>query len=122
MRLPVIPRRKETSWRIPRLVSIHNRGCAVDLTLYNLETGKEYNLETGKGLEMPSSFDEMTERAKADYAGGTSQQSANREGGAQAHRCFSVAPSIDATRTFPRSIIVLGFRRPLALRIVLMQK
>src|SRR5436305_11111846 len=36
--------------------------------------------------------------------------------------CFSLAPSIDATGTFPRSIIVLGFRRPLALRIVLMQK
>jgi len=43
--------------------SRHNRGCAVDLTLYDLKTGS--------AVSMPSGYDEMTERAYADYAGGT---------------------------------------------------
>src|SRR5215469_803096 len=43
--------------------SKHNRGCAVDLSLYDLETGKE--------VKMPSGYDEMTDRAYADYTGGT---------------------------------------------------
>lgn len=46
----------------PKTGSKHNRGCAVDLTLYDLSTGAE--------VAMPSAFDEMTERAYADYAGG----------------------------------------------------
>jgi len=47
----------------PRNGSRHNRGCAVDLTLYNLKTGA--------ALQMPSGYDEMSERAFAEYAGGT---------------------------------------------------
>ncbi len=43
--------------------SRHNRGCAVDLTLYDLKTGR--------AVEMPSGYDEMTERAYADYTGGS---------------------------------------------------
>lgn len=43
--------------------SRHNRGCAVDLSLYDLKTGKE--------VKMPSGYDEMSNRAYADYAGGT---------------------------------------------------
>jgi zinc D-Ala-D-Ala dipeptidase len=51
--------------------SKHNRGCAVDLSLYDLKTGKE--------VEMPSGYDEMTPRAYADYAGGTPDERARRE-------------------------------------------
>src|SRR5580658_7473751 len=50
--------------------SKHNRGCAVDLSLYDLKTGKE--------VKMPSGYDEMTDRAFADYAGGTPEESARR--------------------------------------------
>ena len=50
--------------------SKHNRGCAVDLSLYDLKTGQE--------VVMPSGYDEMTERAYADYAGGTADERARR--------------------------------------------
>jgi D-alanyl-D-alanine dipeptidase len=46
--------------------SKHNRGAAVDLTLYDLETGKP--------VEMPSTYDESSSRAHANYPGGTSLQ------------------------------------------------
>jgi len=46
--------------------SRHNRGCAVDLTLYDLRAGS--------AVSMPSLYDEATERAYADYSGGTAQQ------------------------------------------------
>jgi D-alanyl-D-alanine dipeptidase len=54
----------------PASGSMHNRGCAVDLSLYDLKTGEE--------VEMPSGYDEMTERAYADYSGGTDEQRALR--------------------------------------------
>ena len=54
----------------PKDGSRHNRGCAVDLTLYDLKTGK--------AVQMPSGYDEMTERAYADYAGGTAEQRERR--------------------------------------------
>jgi D-alanyl-D-alanine dipeptidase len=50
----------------PAQGSRHNRGCAVDLTLYDLKTGK--------AVEMPSLYDEMSTRAYADYPGGTDKQ------------------------------------------------
>ena len=43
--------------------SRHNRGCAVDLTLYRLSDGQE--------VDMPSGYDEMSERAYPTYTGGT---------------------------------------------------
>ena len=46
--------------------SKHNRGAAVDLTLYELESGKP--------VEMPSTYDESTDRAYANYPGGSSLQ------------------------------------------------
>ena len=46
--------------------SRHNRGAAVDLTLYDLATGRP--------VEMVSTYDETTPRAYADYPGGTSRQ------------------------------------------------
>jgi D-alanyl-D-alanine dipeptidase len=54
----------------PATGSRHNRGCAVDLSLYDLKTGKE--------VQMPSGYDEMTPRAYADYAGGTADERARR--------------------------------------------
>ena len=51
--------------------SRHNRGCAVDLTLYDLATGEP--------VEMPSGYDEFSPRAYADYPGGTSLQRWHRE-------------------------------------------
>lgn len=50
--------------------SRHNRGCAVDLTLYDLKTGKV--------VEMPSRYDEFSPRAYADFVGGTTKQRAAR--------------------------------------------
>jgi len=50
--------------------SKHNRGCAVDLSLYDLKTGEE--------VQMPSGYDEMTDRAYADYPGGTAEERARR--------------------------------------------
>jgi D-alanyl-D-alanine dipeptidase len=46
----------------PSKGSKHNRGCAVDLSLFDLKTGRE--------VQMPSAYDEMTPRAYPDYAGG----------------------------------------------------
>lgn len=55
----------------PAKGSVHNRGCAVDLTLFDLRAGRE--------AEMPSGFDEMTERAYPTFAGGSEQARANRD-------------------------------------------
>lgn len=50
----------------PQEGSRHNRGCAVDLTLYDLKTGAE--------VPMTGGYDEMSERSYAFYPGGTSLQ------------------------------------------------
>ena len=50
----------------PAQGSRHNRGCAVDLTLYDLKTGEP--------VEMTGRYDEMSPRSYADYPGGTSRQ------------------------------------------------
>jgi D-alanyl-D-alanine dipeptidase len=55
----------------PSKGSRHNRGCAVDLTLYNLKTGRP--------VEMVSTYDETTARAYPDYPGGTSLQRWHRK-------------------------------------------
>ncbi len=47
----------------PAKGSRHNRGCAVDLGLYHLDTGAT--------AEMPSDYDEFTRRADPYYPGGT---------------------------------------------------
>lgn len=46
--------------------SRHNRGAAVDLTLYSLATGK--------AVEMPGRYDELSHRSYPDYIGGTTRQ------------------------------------------------
>ncbi len=55
----------------PSKGSRHNRGCAVDLTLYDRKTGKP--------LEMVGGYDEMTDRSFPEYPGGTTLQRRNRE-------------------------------------------
>lgn len=51
--------------------SRHNRGAAVDVTLFEMASGKE--------VEMPSAFDEFTERAHPNYSGGSEEPRANRD-------------------------------------------
>ena len=55
----------------PAKGSIHNRGCAVDLSLYDLKTGRE--------VAMPSGYDEMSERAYPSYKGGADDERARRD-------------------------------------------
>jgi serine beta-lactamase-like protein LACTB len=50
----------------PSQGSRHNRGCAVDLTLYDRKTGKP--------VEMVGGYDEMSDRSYPNYVGGTSLQ------------------------------------------------
>jgi len=50
----------------PETGSAHNRGCAVDCSLFDLKTGKE--------VRMPSEFDELNEHSWAAYAGGTDEE------------------------------------------------
>jgi D-alanyl-D-alanine dipeptidase len=58
----------ESRWLVanPARGSKHNRGAAVDLTLYELATGAP--------VEMPSTYDEATPRALSDFPGGTARQ------------------------------------------------
>jgi hypothetical protein len=55
----------------PATGSRHNRGCAVDLTLYDLKTGR--------AAEMPSLYDAMSERAHPTYAGSTAKRRSLRD-------------------------------------------
>ena len=64
------PRAQKMFVANPAEGSKHNRGCAVDLSLYDLKTGEE--------VEMPSGYDEMTKRAYANYGGGTPEERARR--------------------------------------------
>jgi D-alanyl-D-alanine dipeptidase len=67
--------------------SRHNRGCAVDLSLYDLQTGRE--------IEMTGGYDEMSERSYPNYTGGTPAQRAHRQllRSAMERQGFSVYPS-----------------------------
>ena len=55
----------------PKTGSKHNRGCAVDLTMYDLATGL--------AVEMPGGYDEMTPRSYPDYPGGSPEARAKRD-------------------------------------------
>jgi D-alanyl-D-alanine dipeptidase len=55
----------------PATGSRHNRGCAVDLTLYDLRNGRP--------VEMPGTYDEFSQRSYPSYPGGTSRQRWFRE-------------------------------------------
>lgn len=67
----VTPPEKRAFVANPAQGSKHNRGCAVDLSLYDLKTGRE--------VEMPSAYDEMSDRSHPNYAGGTPEQRARRD-------------------------------------------
>jgi D-alanyl-D-alanine dipeptidase len=54
----------------PQVGSKHNRGTSVDLTLVD---------QAGNELEMPSGFDDFSERAHRDYRGASPEAIANRE-------------------------------------------
>lgn len=62
----ITPEDKKQFVANPSKGSRHNRGCAVDLTLYDLKTGQE--------VSMTSEYDEMSERSHISYAGGTEEQ------------------------------------------------
>ena len=71
----------------PAQGSRHNRGCAVDLTLFDLATGQ--------AVDMPSDYDDFSERAYPDYSGASAIQKRHRDllRAAMAAEGFTVYPS-----------------------------
>jgi kynurenine formamidase/D-alanyl-D-alanine dipeptidase len=67
----ITPAEKRTFVADPAKGSKHNRGCAVDLSLVDLKSGKE--------VEMPGAYDEMSERSYPTYGGGTKAQREARD-------------------------------------------
>lgn len=65
------PQEKKIFVADPAKGSRHNRGAAVDLTLYDIKTGKP--------VEMVGTYDETTDRSYPDYPGGTSLQRWHRD-------------------------------------------
>ncbi len=55
----------------PKSGSKHNRGCAVDLTMYDLATGRV--------VQMPGDYDEASLRSYPDYQGGPPEARARRD-------------------------------------------
>ena len=51
--------------------SRHNRGCAADISIYELKSNKE--------VSMPGVYDEMSKRSYPNYSGGTAEQRAHRD-------------------------------------------
>jgi len=60
------PKSKRKFVANPGKGSKHNRGCAVDCSLYDVRTGRE--------VAMPSPYDDFTKKAAANYPGGTEEQ------------------------------------------------
>ena len=55
----------------PKKGSRHNRGCAVDVSLWSIAANKE--------VAMTGAYDEMSPRSATDYTGGTPEQRASRD-------------------------------------------
>lgn len=55
----------------PKNGSRHNRGCAIDVSLYDINTGNK--------VPMTGDYDEMSERSYPDYKGGTPEQRKTRD-------------------------------------------
>jgi D-alanyl-D-alanine dipeptidase len=55
----------------PQKGSKHNRGCAIDLSLYDVKDGRE--------IPMPSLYDDFTEKASSQFRGGTAKQRRMRD-------------------------------------------
>ncbi|MEY4501894.1 MAG: hypothetical protein RIS52_1784 [Pseudomonadota bacterium] len=66
----VTPKAKRGYVANPKRGSRHNRGCAVDLTLHDLKTGRM--------AAMPSAYDEFSPRAHQAYLGASPTAIANR--------------------------------------------
>ena len=67
----VTPEDKRKFVANPKTGSRHNRGCAVDLSMFDLKTSKL--------VEMPTDFDDFTDKASPDYDGATETQKKNRD-------------------------------------------
>jgi len=67
----VTPEEKRKFVANPKIGSKHNRGCAVDLSMFNLRTGEF--------VEMPTDFDDFTEKASPNYTGASPVQIKNRD-------------------------------------------
>ena len=67
----VTPKAKRNFVANPKKGSRHNRGCAVDLSLWDIAAGQE--------VPMPGAYDEMSPRSYVAYAGGTAEQRAKRD-------------------------------------------
>ena len=67
----VTPEDKRKFVANPKTGSRHNRGCAVDLSMFDLKTGKL--------VEMPTDFDDFTDHGSPNYEGGTKEQRKNRD-------------------------------------------
>ena len=67
----VTPEDKKIFVADPSKGSRHNRGCAVDLSMFDLKTGAE--------VKMPSEYDEMTERSHINYECATAETKKLRE-------------------------------------------
>jgi D-alanyl-D-alanine dipeptidase len=83
----VTPPEKREFVADPAKGSKHNRGCAVDLSMYDLKSGRE--------VEMPSVYDEMSPRAYPTYTGGRDDARARRDllRAAMEHEGFTVEPN-----------------------------
>ena len=66
-----LPSDKKPYFADPRKGSIHNNGCAVDVTLYELSNGKT--------VEMPSGYDEFGPAARLDFQGGLAAVRSRRD-------------------------------------------
>lgn len=64
------PRSQRNYVANPKRGSRHNRGCAVDLSLHDLKTSAL--------VEMPSAFDDFSERAHRDFMATSAEAIANR--------------------------------------------
>ncbi|MCA1624465.1 MAG: M15 family metallopeptidase [Acidobacteria bacterium] len=67
----VTPEDKRKFVANPKTGSKHNRGCAVDLSMFDLKTGKL--------VEMPTDYDDFTDKASPNYEGATETQKKNRD-------------------------------------------
>ncbi|MGI8788687.1 MAG: M15 family metallopeptidase [Pyrinomonadaceae bacterium] len=67
----VTPEDKRKFVANPKTGSRHNRGCAVDLSMFDLKTGRL--------VEMPTDFDDFTDHASPNYEGATALQKKNRD-------------------------------------------
>ncbi|MCB0497040.1 MAG: M15 family metallopeptidase [Cyclobacteriaceae bacterium] len=67
----ITPEDKKQFVANPKNGSRHNRGCAIDCSLYEISSGKE--------IPMPSEYDEMTERAYPSFKGATEEEQRMRD-------------------------------------------